>query len=115
MNVTNNHDIDCQYSKEIQTDEYGKVQIENENALSYFWHMKSTDGATRRLWTTNITKPYNCTFTLSDGIVNCQSTIERYVMAPGVIRKPIKVINFKFTTSFYDCTYYRCLLMVQNM
>ena len=97
LKVTNNHDIDCQYSKEIQSDEYGKVQIENENALSYFWHMRSTDGATRRLWTTDITKPYNCTFTLSDGIVNCQNTIERYVMAPGVIRKPIKVINFKFT------------------
>ena len=64
MKYTNLHDIECEFSKEIRADENGEYFAQNEEALSWFWHLKSSDGSNKRLWTTDVTKPYFCTFTL---------------------------------------------------
>ena len=64
MKYTNLHDVECEYSKEIRADESGKFFAKNEEALSWFWHLKSSDGSNKRLWTTDVTKPFFCTFTL---------------------------------------------------
>ena len=64
MKYTNLHDVECEFSKEIRTDENGEYFAQNEEALSWFWHLKSSDGSNKRLWTTDVTKPYFCTFTL---------------------------------------------------
>ena len=65
--------------------------LNDHEALSLFWNLKRTDGRFQRLWTTDVTKPYFCTFSLSDGCANYQETIQRYIMAPGVKRMVIKV------------------------
>ena len=64
MKYTNLHDVECEFSKEIRADENGEYFAQNEEALSWFWHLKSSDGSNKRLWTTDVTKPYFCTFTL---------------------------------------------------
>ena len=64
MKYTNLHDVECEYSKEIRADESGNFFAKNEEALSWFWHLKSSDSSNKCLWTTDVTKPFFCTFTL---------------------------------------------------
>lgn len=90
LHLTNNHDMDfISSTTKFKTDSRGQLNLNSDNAMSLFWHLKPPDNKLKRFWTTDITQPYICHFSIKDSCYEISETITKYLMHPKVKRIPV--------------------------